>query len=279
MDVIYKFYMTPRATPPPLPRTEALLAFRGASHLSVGSDRIAMLEAVAAHGSITAAAKALGHSYKAVWDGLNAVNNLLPGPALLTQSGGRGGGGASLTDSGRHLIAAFRRLEAKLTEISTLLGRDEPDAPTDLLFWNVAMKTSARNALRCQVTGITRAPVNAEIALRVSPTCSIVAVITRHSADDLGLAPGRDVVALIKATFVFLARTEDAPPLSVANRIAGTVLDRVDGGVNTEITVDIGEGKTLTSVITRRSAEALALRKGTAVTALFDAAHVILAVG
>ena len=38
-----------------------------------------MLEAVAAHGSITAAAKALGYSYKAVWDGLNAVNNLLPG--------------------------------------------------------------------------------------------------------------------------------------------------------------------------------------------------------
>jgi molybdate transport system regulatory protein len=271
--------MTKPAVPPRTFRTEALLAFRGAGRLPVGADRIAMLEAVAAHGSITAAAKALGHSYKAVWDGLNAVNNLLPAPALLTQSGGRGGGGATLTESGRRLIAAFRRLEARLTEISAHLGSDDADAPIDLLFWNVAMKTSARNALHCQVTGITRDPVNAEIALSVSPTCTIVAVITGHSADDLGLAPGRDVIALIKATFVFLARSEDAPPLSVANRIAGTVLDRVDGGVNTEITVDIGGGKTLTSVITRRSAEALDLRQGTSVTALFDAAHVILAVG
>ena len=108
-----------------VPRTEALLALRGAGQLPVGRDRIAMLEAVGAHGSITAAAKALGYSYKAVWDGLNAVNNLLPAPALLAQSGGRGGGGATLTDRRARLIAAFRRLEAKLTEISAAIGRDE----------------------------------------------------------------------------------------------------------------------------------------------------------
>ena len=56
------------------------------------------------------------------------------------------------------------------------------------------------------------------------------------------------------------------------------VLDRVDGGVNSEITIDIGDGKTLTSVITRHSADALGLQEGVAVIALFDAAHVILAV-
>ena len=125
----------------PASRTEVLLAFRSAGHLPVGRDRIAMLEAVAEHGSITAAAKALGYSYKAAWDGLNAVNNLLPTPALLTQSGGRGGGGATLTEAGRHLIGAFRRLEAKLTELSAHLGGDDAEAPIDHLFWNVAMKT------------------------------------------------------------------------------------------------------------------------------------------
>ena len=260
------------------PRTEALLALRGAGQLPVGRERIAMLEAVAAHGSITAAAKALGYSYKAVWDGLNAVNNLLPAPALLTQSGGRGGGGATLTDGGRRLIAAFHRLEAKLSEISAAIGRDEADVPIDLLFWNVAMKTSARNALHCRVTAITRAAVNAEVSLQVTATSSIVAVITSHSVDDLGLAVGRDVVALIKSSFVILAPAGDAPRLSVANRVSGTVLDRVDGGVNTEIVIDIGDGKTLTSVITRHSADALQLKVGVAATALFDAAHVILAV-
>src|SRR5215475_8558462 len=103
--------------------SDALLVLRGAGHLSVGRDRIAMLEAVAAQGSITAAEKELGYSYKAVWDGLNAINNLLPRPALLTQSGGRGGGGATLTEEGRRLIAAFRRLQAGLAEISSSLTR------------------------------------------------------------------------------------------------------------------------------------------------------------
>src|SRR5215475_9859912 len=114
--------MTPPASADE-PRSDALLVLRGVGHLPVGRDRIAMLEAVAAHGSITAAAKALGYSYKAVWDGLHAINNLLPRPALLTQSGGRGGGGATLTEEGRRLIAAFRRLQAGLAEISSSLTR------------------------------------------------------------------------------------------------------------------------------------------------------------
>ena len=56
------------------------------------------------------------------------------------------------------------------------------------------------------------------------------------------------------------------------------MVDRMDGGVNTEIDIDIGGGKTLTSVITRRSADALALHAGESVSALFDAGHVILVV-
>lgn len=53
-------------------RSDALLVLRGAAQLPVGRDRIAMLEAVADQGSITAAAKTLGYSCKTVWDGLNA---------------------------------------------------------------------------------------------------------------------------------------------------------------------------------------------------------------
>jgi molybdate transport system regulatory protein len=267
-------------TTPPAeePGTEARLVLRGAGHLPVGRDRIAMLEAVATHGSITAAAKALGYSYKAMWDGLNAVNNLLPRPALLAQSGGRGGGGAVLTDEGRRLIATFHRLEERLSQISASIARDGTGALEDPLLWSFAMKTSARNAFHCKVVSIKRASVNAEIELQVTDTSRIVAVITRHSADDLGLAPGRSVIAMVKSSFVLLARMNEGARLSVRNRVDGTVLDRVDGGVNTEIDIDIGGGKTLTSVITRQSADTLGLRTGEPVSALFDAGHVILVV-
>src|SRR5215831_5497729 len=149
--------MTGGPTPAEERHSDALLVLRGAGQLAVGRDRIAMLEAVAVHGSITAAAKALDYSYKAVWDGLNAINNLLPRPALLTQSGGRGGGGAALTEEGRRLIVAFRRLEAGLAEISSSLTREGTDALQDAPLWSVMMKTSARNAFHCQVVGVMRA--------------------------------------------------------------------------------------------------------------------------
>src|SRR5580698_4515678 len=159
--------MTTEIAPAREPPSDALLLLRGGGRLPVGRDRIAMLEAVAAHGSITAAAKALGYSYQAVWDGLNAINYLLPRPALLPQSGGRGGGGATISEEGRRLIATFRRLEDRLAEISASLARDGTDALQDPPLWSFAMKTSARNAFRCQVVAVTRAPVNAEVELQV----------------------------------------------------------------------------------------------------------------
>ena len=140
------------------------------------------------------------------------------------------------------------------------------------------MKISARNAFRCEVAAVTRAAVNAQVELHVTDTSRIVPVITRQSADDLELTAGRSVVALVKSSFVLLARLDDTLRVSVQNRLDGTVLNRVDGGVNTEIEIDIGGGKTLTSVVTHQSADALGLRTGEPVSALFDAGHVILVV-
>jgi molybdate transport system regulatory protein len=256
---------------------EALLALRSTAHGPVGRSRIAMLEAVAAHGSITQAAKALGLSYKAVWDGINAINNLMPQPALVAQAGGRGGGGATLTEDGRRLIAAFRRLEEKLSRLSRIVAEEGLDDHTDLLFWSVAMKTSARNAFRCTVSEVRRAPVNVEVLLKVSEHNFIEAIITNDSADELGIVPGREAMALVKSSFVMLAPAEGMLRVSTRNRIVGTVIERIDGGVNSEIVLDIGDGKTLTSVVTKDAVDALELRVGEAACAFFMPSQVILA--
>src|ERR1700760_853700 len=134
-------HMTPETTPAPEVPSDALLILRGGGRLPVGRERVAMPQAVATHGSITAAAKALGYSYKAVWDGIAAINNLLPRPALQTQSGGRRGGGAVLTEDGHHLIAAFSRLEARLSGISESIARDGVVQLQDPPLWSFAMKT------------------------------------------------------------------------------------------------------------------------------------------
>ncbi len=248
---------------------EALLTWRNQGRASIGRERVAMLEAVAAQGSITAAAKALGLSYKTVWDGIDAINNLLPRPALIAQTGGRGGGGATLTEDGRKLILSFHRLEEKLSQIAAALN-DEGEVHPDLLFWTVAVKTSARNAFRCRVTAVDKEAVAVTVTLEIAEGRSLIAIITNDSADDLGLAPGQEVLALIKASFVSF------DPAEAVNRFSGTVVKRTDGERDAEIVLDIGGGKTLTAVVRRDAAD---LGPGDAATAGFSPSHVILAVG
>lgn len=257
-------------------KVEALLALRGNGHSLVGRERIDLLEAVAECGSITKAAKTVGLSYKAAWDALNAVNNLLPRPVLIGRTGGRQGGGATVTEEGQRLIRSFRQIEESLNRFSSTLP--EADPILSHLFWSVAMKTSARNAFRCTVVDIRRAPVNVEVILRLSDSNQLTAIVTNQSANDLELDIGREAIALVKSSFVMLARADELPRVSARNRLSGVVIERHDGGVNSEITMDIGEGKTLTAVITRDSADSLPLTVNDHACALFKASHVILAV-
>lgn len=255
-------------------KIEAKLALRRAGPL-VGGDRIDLLEAVAEHGSITKAAKAVGLSYKAAWDALNAVNNLLPRPAILSQTGGRHGGGAQLTEDGKALIASFRLIEDRLGKVVEALA-DHAD-PLSLL-WSLGMKTTARNAFRCTVTEVRPGAVNSEVIMRLAGDATLTAIVTAESVRDLGIAPGREVMALVKSSFVILGAGENRLPVSARNQIPGTVIRREDGAVSAEYCLDIGDGKTLTAIVTMDSARELDLKEGDRAVALIKASHVILAV-
>ena len=65
------------------------------------------------------------------------------------------------------------------------------------------METSARNQLRGTVTAVTLGSVMAEVVLDVGGT-KVVAAITKESAERLGLAEGKSVTAIIKATDVMI---------------------------------------------------------------------------
>ena len=227
----------------------------------VGAERIALLEAIGAVGSISKAAAQLSLSYKGAWDAVQALNNLFDAPLVSTQAGGKAGGVAFLTPRGRAVIAAFHRVEAELGAALARLEAGLADAPdNDLggLFWSLGMKTSARNALRGVVSLVTDGAVSSEVHLKIAEGLEIVAVVTRQSVADLGLAPGKAAIALIKSSFVTLAVGEGLRT-SARNQLAGTVLVREDGAVNSEITLSLADGKSLTATITTDSAQALDL--------------------
>jgi len=255
----------------------ATLTLRRGALARVGLERVAMVEAVAELGSISAAAKKLGLSYKGAWDVVQALNNLFDTPLIEAAPGGRSGGAAVVTPRGRAVAAAFRRvqeeLDAALAKLDASLGGEQPAD----LFWSLGMRTSARNALRGVVSDITPGAVNGEVTLSLAYGVSITAILTRRSIEELGLAVGKPAIALIKASFVILAKGEGLRT-SARNQIDGVVTGREDGAVNTEVTLDIGGGKTLVATVTLESARALQIEVGDKVVALVKAPHVILAV-
>ncbi len=66
------------------------------------------------------------------------------------------------------------------------------------------MKVSARNLISGKVKALTMGMVNCEVVVEVSPGVEVVSVITKHSAEALGLKIGSPVKAMIKATSVML---------------------------------------------------------------------------
>jgi molybdate transport system regulatory protein len=258
-------------------RIDALLALRADGRLLVGRDRIALLEAVIEHGSMTKAAQAAGFSYKTAWDAVQAINNLLPRPAFVTRTGGKRGGGAEVTEEGRKLIAAFRKLEEKLGRISSAIAAEGLDNFDDLLLWGLSVKISARNVFRCTVVRLQEEPVDVVVTLQVSAANDISSTVTHGAVEDLRLAPGRNVMALVKSSLVSLARPKKAAPDAGHNRLAGQVVRRIDGDIHSEIQLDIGDGKILTAVVPKANAADLRITPGDRLDAIFKASDVMLA--
>lgn len=77
----------------------------------IGPGKIALLEAIGREGSISAAGRALGMSYKRAWELVGQLNDLLGEAAVSTTAGGARGGGAQLTEAGRRLAADYRAME------------------------------------------------------------------------------------------------------------------------------------------------------------------------
>ncbi|KVG58612.1 TOBE domain-containing protein [Burkholderia territorii] len=249
-----------------------------------GATRIALLAAIGDTGSITRAAKAVGLSYKAAWDAIDTMNNLAGEPLVTRSTGGKGGGGTTLTPRATSLIAAFRTIEREHRRFIDAASAAVSGFDVDwALIGRIGMKTSARNQLFGKVESIVRGTVNDEVTLVLPGGQLIVAVLTHESAEALGLQPGADACALVKASWVVLAvddegGAEASLALSARNQLRGTVETVAAGAVNSEVTLVLDGGGTLTAVVTNDSVGALQLDAGRRAIALFKASSVILAV-
>jgi molybdate transport system regulatory protein len=94
-----------------IPRVQFRLRIGRGDDIAVGPGKIDLLEAIETTGSISAAARSLGMSYRRAWLLVEETNRCLVRPAVQTASGGKDGGGTSLTPLGVELVRRYRALE------------------------------------------------------------------------------------------------------------------------------------------------------------------------
>lgn len=93
------------------PQVQFRLRVKRGDVIAIGPGKVSLLEAIARTGSISAAGRELGMSYRRAWLLVDEINRSLIEPAVLTAAGGAKGGGTQLTPVGEELVRSYRTVE------------------------------------------------------------------------------------------------------------------------------------------------------------------------
>lgn len=237
--------------------------------------RIELLRQIDQLGNLTRAAKLAGYSYKGAWDAIDQMAALSGGTLIDRHTGGKGGGGTTLTERGRQLLRNFTLIQDEHQRFIGRLNQLAQGLSNDYALANeIAMKTSARNQYAGIIVSIVPGPVNDELGILVHDKQLLTASITHGSCRELRLAIGAKVFALIKASSVSIA------PASVQgkNAFAGVAQTVVRGEHRSEVVVLLDGGMALVGTLPNASLDAISLQQGDAVMAGFDPSSVIIGI-
>ena len=111
------------------PATVLYLRVDFGEHGALGPGKTRLMELIAETGSISAAGRAMGMSYRRAWLLVDSLNAAFREPLVAKQTGGSGGGGALLTRLGREVVQRYRRIERRAASA----GRRDLEALTAVL--------------------------------------------------------------------------------------------------------------------------------------------------
>ncbi|MFZ7171551.1 TOBE domain-containing protein [Avibacterium avium] len=188
--------------------SEVLLTIKLQQQLFVDPKRIRLLREIAKSGSISQAAKNAKVSYKSAWDHLEAMNSLSPMPLLERNTGGKNGGGTTLTTYAKRLLKLYDLLEQTQQKAFSIL-QDEQVSLDSLLSATArfSLQSSARNQFFGTVKSLTQTGNHCAVEIQIPHLDqSITAFITPQSAVRLQLILGKEVMLMIKAPWVKLSR-------------------------------------------------------------------------
>ncbi|MGC9351281.1 MAG: TOBE domain-containing protein [Sulfurovum sp.] len=237
--------------------------------------RIELLRAIKQHGSISKAAKAVPMSYKAAWDAVDTMNNLSHTPIVSRETGGKGGGGTTLTQYGENLLKTYTVLKEEQKHfLERLKLVTDVDKGTLKTIGRLSMQISARNQLSGSVEKIVKGMVNSQLCVQLKSGNTLISIITNDAVDALGLQEGDDVTAIFKSTAVLVGTGKMR--ISAENCFEGVIETVREGKVNAEVVIKIGKQEKIVAVLTTDSVEQLELEKGKTVSTLIKSSDIMI---
>lgn len=238
--------------------------------------RIKLLLAIEELGSISKAAKEVPMSYKTAWEAVDSINNLCPTAVVKKETGGKGGGGAIITEYGKNLIKTYTILHKEHEKfLSNLTKITDFDTGNLKSLQRFTMQISARNQIATKIENIEIDNVNAILVLKTKSGQRMVSNISKNSVESLNLNIGDEIISIFKSNNVMIA-IDELIGLSARNRIKGTI-DKLDfSEVSCQVSLKLADEETITSVITKESAKELQLETGKEVFAVIKSSDIMI---
>jgi molybdate transport system regulatory protein len=236
--------------------------------------RIVLLYAIKKHGSISKAAKAVPMSYKSAWEAVDMMNSLSPESIVCRETGGKDGGGTTITEYGETLLKNYALLKEEHTRFLRRLSElTDVENGTFKTIGRLAMQLSARNQIQAEVLSIESYNVNANVVLRLKSGQVLHSTITQEAVDNLHLFVGEIVTAIFKSSALMLP---DKTSKNNDNFLEGIVSKIDEDAENVKIVVDIGAYDKVVSVMSRENVEGLTLSEGSVIELMIKSNDVML---
>lgn len=211
----------------------------------LGKGRVELLKTIDRLGSINAAAKEIKMSYKAAWERINSMNELSDQPLIVRSTGGKSGGGTTLTPYGYELIATFEKLEDAHREFIARFGEAGSNPEHLKMILNrTFLTTSARNQILGKIEKITQDSIECELSIAITKGISLISSITTTSAKNMLLELDSSIYAIIKSSDIKVSKT----PQSGINSIEAVLVKKLESKTSLELTLRVSDSIELVAI-------------------------------
>lgn len=237
-----------------------------------------LLSAIEEKGSLIAAAKRAGLSYKGAWDMLERAGQLSPRPLIESSAGGGKARGTRLTVTGRRLLEIHRALEIRKQALLRQLNEELASDPIVLQWYRrLILKSSTRNQWRAEVLSLKKGVVTQIVTLRLPGGAQLSASFPEESLTPMRLEHGTAVIAMVKAPMIHLVAQHCPLRFAAENQFDGRVVSAVLAGSDAEVRVLLETQDEVVSVLSLQEWAELEVQEGDPVRVMFDAEAVLLA--